>query len=917
MKVVVSLALLAGVWLAPMTAHAQGSDPTFRSAASATLGGSVNFRAASSAASTNATLVIATPAGTIEGDVMIASIGVRPRSATITAPAGWILVRRINNASTTANALAVYRKLAAAAEPSSSSWTLGGSTHAVGGIQSFSGVDAASPINVENGRTTSHSLNHPTPSVSTTVANTVLVTSHTFSSAASWNPPSGMTEGFDIATPATPTSAGQAIEANWMRQAATGSTGVKTASASQHADVGNTHILALRPAASGLFIGLPAGAAANDVLIASIGVRPSSATIIAPAGWTLVRRINNASTNANALAVYRKVASDQEPGSYAWALSGASYAVGGIQAFFNVDTANPIDVEMGQATASGLGHPAPSVTTTVAPTMLVTSHTFASARTWTPPAGMAESYDQSSGAAGTNGQSIAGSRALQAAPGATGVKTATAAADADAGNAHTLALRPATPGGGGPPPPPPTDPRAVVGEWTGPINMPIVAVHMSLLPDGAVLAWGHPSTPPLDGGAKVRVWDPTAAQPVFQEVHNPFVDAYCSGHSFLADGRLLLTGGHINSGVGSDVTSIFDFSSRSWSAGPDMRAGRWYPTNTTLANGELLVLSGSVDSESDINTVPEIWSSGTGWRVLTGAQLTLQLYPWMHLAPNGKVFQSGPGQTTRYLDTSGTGSWTTVALTNRGNRGQYSGASVMYEPGKVLILGGNSPTATAEVIDLNATIPQWQYTNPMAYARRYPNATLLPDGKVLVTGGTSSGSSNVTGAIFAAEMWDPATGSWSTLASMSVRRTYHSTALLLPDARVLSAGGGGQGGTGADIDHYDAEYYSPPYLFNGARPTISAAPQSAVHGETFTVGTPEAASIAKVTLLGLSSTTHEFDQNQRFVALVFAPTADGTGLAVTVPSNPNLAPPGYYMLFILNGAGVPSVAQMVRIAPPS
>jgi hypothetical protein len=646
------------------------------------------------------------------------------------------------------------------------------------------------------------------------------------------------------------------------------------------------------------------------VLIASIGVRPSSVTIIPPAGWTLVRRINNANATANSLAVYRKVAAAAEPGSYGWTVSGATFAVGGIQAFFNVDTVNPIDVENGQSTASGLSHPAPSVTTTVANTMLVTSHTFASSRTWTPPAGMAESFDQLSGLANTTGQSIGGNREFKAAAGATGVKTATAAGDADAGNTHILALRPATATPG-------TDPRAVVGEWGGPVSLPIVAVHMHLLPDGAVLAWGHPSTPPLDGGAKVRVWDPTLPQPGFQEAHNPYIDVYCSGHSLLADGRLLLTGGHIRSGVGSDVTTIFDFATRSWSAGPDMSAARWYPTNTTLGNGEVLVVSGSIDAETNINRLPEVWNAATGWRALNGAQLTLQLYPWMYLAPNGQVFQAGPGQTTRYLDTSGAGSWTTVALTNFGNRGQYSGTSVMYEPGKVLILGGNPPTATAEVIDLNAAVPQWQYTNPMAYARRYSNSTLLPDGKVLVTGGTSSGSSNVTGAVFAAEMWDPATGSWSTLAAMSVRRTYHSTTVLLPDGRVLSAGGGGQGGTGADVDHYDAEYYSPPYLFNGARPTISAAPESAAYGQTFVVGTPDAASIAKVTLLGLSSNTHEFNQNQRFVPLAFAPTSDGTGLAVTVPTNPNIAPPGYYMLFILNGAGVPSVAQMIRIASPS
>jgi hypothetical protein len=254
-----------------------------------------------------------------------------------------------------------------------------------------------------------------------------------------------------------------------------------------------------------------------------------------------------------------------------------------------------------------------------------------------------------------------------------------------------------------------------------------------------------------------------------------------------------------------------------------------------------------------------------------------------------------------------------VAFSNFGDRQQYAGTSVMYEPGKVLILGGGSPpTATAEIIDLNAAVPTWQYTNPMAHARRYPNATLLPDGKVLVTGGTAgSGFDDALRAVLPAERWDPATGTWSTLASMSVRRMYHSTAVLLPDARVFVAGSGANG----DTNLYDGEYYSPPYLFRGARPAIASAPQSAAYGQTFVVGTPNAADIGKVTLVALSSTTHEFNQNQRFVPLAFAPTPDGAGLAVTVPSNPNVAPAGYYMLFIVNSTGVPSVARMLRIGP--
>src|SRR6185369_6440754 len=182
----------------------------------------------------------------------------------------------------------------------------------------------------------------------------------------------------------------------------------------------------------------------------------------------------------------------------------------------------------------------------------------------------------------------------------------------------------------------------------------------------------------------------------------------------------------------------------------------------------------------------------------------------------------GGAQLTRYLDTSGTGLWTNVGNRLYGSR-DY-GPSVMYEPGKVLIAGGGDPpTATAEIINLNAVSPVWTWTNSMHFARRHANATILPDGKVLVTGGTSSGGFNdATNAVFAAEMWNPADGSWTVMASAQVKRVYHSSAVLLPDGRVMSAGGGRPHPIGGS-DNYNVEFFSPPYLFKGARPRITSA----------------------------------------------------------------------------------------------
>lgn len=471
-----------------------------------------------------------------------------------------------------------------------------------------------------------------------------------------------------------------------------------------------------------------------------------------------------------------------------------------------------------------------------------------------------------------------------------------------------------------------TDPAAV-GQWSPLIQWPAVTVHMSVLPDARILAWAH------DAGTRPvpYLWDPSANNGVFTPAPVPDNpdgtqrdSLYCSGFSFLPDGRLLVAGGHLEPHPddvhGSKYINIFDYRTNAWTRGPDMNAGRWYPTTTPLADGGNLIISGSIDDvgpEQDegyiyrVNQLPQVYQPNGQLRSLTGAQLELPLYPWMFVARDGRVFNAGPNKTTRYLDTAGTGAWTTVGDSNYGFR--ENGTAVMYDDGKVLIAGGDdrSPTATAEVIDLNQPAPSWRYTTPMAHRRNEGNATILPDGKVLMTGGTMSGGfSTALGAVYAAEVWDPATEGWTTLASMSVPRLHHNVAVLLPDGRVVVGGGGQPTGTG-DQDHHDVQIYSPPYLFKGARPTITSAPASVTYGQQFAVQTPDAASISQVTLVRLSASTHIFNQNQRINRLSFTRTS--TGLNINAPASGNLCPPGHYMLFILNGNGVPSVAKVVQV----
>src|SRR5438874_5230922 len=201
----------------------------------------------------------------------------------------------------------------------------------------------------------------------------------------------------------------------------------------------------------------------------------------------------------------------------------------------------------------------------------------------------------------------------------------------------------------------------------------------------------------------------------------------------------------------------------------------------------------------------------------------------MHVAQNGQVFCAGPSQTTRYLDAAGTGAWSLVGSSNFDTRNW--GSSVMYDEGKVLLMGGSpcapykftpnvdhscttSPTATAEIIDLNNPNPAWIYTGSMVTGgRKLHTATLLADGTVLVTGGSRGSedpNTKPTNPAYESELWDPATGTWTTVASIATIRTYHSVALLLPDGRVLSAGGTWGGIPGTQGTAPSAEVYSPP-----------------------------------------------------------------------------------------------------------
>jgi galactose oxidase len=439
-------------------------------------------------------------------------------------------------------------------------------------------------------------------------------------------------------------------------------------------------------------------------------------------------------------------------------------------------------------------------------------------------------------------------------------------------------------------PAPSVQANSTVGAWATVKTLPYRPVHTVVLRTGQVMFHGSGDDP--------REWNPSteALTTLTKFSYNPF----CNGHAQMPDGKILFTGGHNQTNNwGQWNISLFDPVAKTWKHLPDMTDGRWYPSQITLANGDILTVSGT-KSTGNNNSTPDVLQLSDGQvRRLTGAVQSFSLYPAMFLAPNGQAFVAT--STSRYINTSGSGSLTTVATRIVSGRDNY-GSACMYEPGKVIYTGGgDAPVATTESIDLNAGTPAWSAKASMPQARRQHNTTILPDGRVLVTGGSSLAGFNTTDSAKPAIVWSPTANTWTTWATEQNYRGYHSEAVLLPDARVLSVGGDGQA---------NYQIFSPPYLFTGTRPTITSAPTSVSHGQVFTVGF-SGGTITKVTLVRPSAVTHTKNMDQRFNNLSF--TVSGSNLSVTAPANANVCPPGYYMLFIIKSTGEPSVASWVQV----
>ena len=460
--------------------------------------------------------------------------------------------------------------------------------------------------------------------------------------------------------------------------------------------------------------------------------------------------------------------------------------------------------------------------------------------------------------------------------------------------------------------------------------MPINPIHSALLNNGKILIVagsgncppsqsGCPSGPPYGpaNNSGVLLFDPTTGN-ITQFTLS--WDMFCNGMVVLSDGRAFINGGSIQYDpfLGELRSSIFDPSNNTFTDAPTMAHGRWYPTLTNLGDGRLMTFSGQNNIDAGTNNAVEIYTIGSGWSPEYQAGWTPPLYPRMHLLPNGKVFYSGSTTTSMLFDPNAH-TWTTVDTTIYSGTRTY-GSSVLlpltpannYDPQVIIMGGGNPATATTEVIDLGASNPTWSAGPSMSQARVEMNAVMLPTGKILALGG-SVNDEDANTASLNADLYDPASDSFSSAGANTYPRLYHSVALLLPDATVWVAGG--NPGRGNYESHM--EIYKPPYLFNSsgglaARPTISSAPSAITWNGAFTVSTPDAANIASVVLSRPGASTHAFDMEQRLVGMSFT-SGSGT-LTVTAPPNGNIAPPGYYMLFLVNTSGVPSVAKFVKLS---
>lgn len=464
---------------------------------------------------------------------------------------------------------------------------------------------------------------------------------------------------------------------------------------------------------------------------------------------------------------------------------------------------------------------------------------------------------------------------------------------------------------------------------------PVMPIHTALLPDGRVLGFGTDTTGAQGATLRYVVWDPAlgeSPEAMLLLDNRTGTDIFCAGQVLTASGQLLLLGGDRIVGsqrnYANDKVNLFDPATLTLTEQPQsMRFQRWYASALETLQGDTLVLGGRIDktyagdpdtpaTTETVASTPELRGLDGHWRTLDGARNEYAYgsknvsfyYPRGWLAPDGRVLIVGHGTELYALNTEGTGRLSTLPVPLP--LGHQLLPSALFAPGRVL---SARRSAQAVVIDFNSPTPQVSATAALALNRQYGNLTVLADGQVWANGGTANGNS-LDGASWEGEIWNPATGRWQATATAKKARLYHSTALLLPDGSVLTGGGGSPG----PQTNLNAERFYPPYLYlkDGSglpapRPVIKKAPTVVVRGQKFKLTLKDSPAISRVTLLRLGAVTHNFNSGQSFDALAFTQVAQQLRLKISAARWQT--PPGFYLLFVWDGAGVPSQAAIVRL----
>ncbi|MCX7384410.1 MAG: galactose oxidase early set domain-containing protein [Alphaproteobacteria bacterium] len=466
-----------------------------------------------------------------------------------------------------------------------------------------------------------------------------------------------------------------------------------------------------------------------------------------------------------------------------------------------------------------------------------------------------------------------------------------------------------------------------VGFYGPAIPWPIIPSSATLMPDGRVMSFGSDSKGRPGGSFLIYdIWDPARGLGTDAHLVLPNMTAteiFCGGASLLqGNGQVLLVGGDLTingtRNYSNNHTELFNPATNTLTSAAPMQYARWYPSIVSMPSGEKVVLGGRLDPTTPAIT-PEVFNPTTGWRTLTGASSNAAFsytshnwyYPRGFVARGRRVFILAPDGSMWSLDPSGEGTlaeFATVAPPSG-----HDLPIVMYSPGQILAVREN---AAAITIGINGTTPVIAATGSLSQHRSWSNATVLADGKVEVSGG-SAVDNTLTGVAYQNETWDPVTGQWTLGAVATKPRLYHSTALLLPDGSVLTAGGGAPG----PVVGLNAEIYYPPYLYlkDGSgqparRPSIVASPGEVVLGAGFPATVGPSDRIGKVAMMRLGSVTHSSNLDQSRLQVPF--TQVGSTLNISLSNVKTVMTPGHYMMFAFNLNGVPSVAAIMRVSAP-